>query len=72
MSNDKAIIYGKSKRKPYRGGKAIARSCRNHGSCEYCLGNRRYQTNKQLGKIKDQYYDLDSELGIEKTGTIMQ
>lgn len=60
MSEEKAIIYGKSKRKPYRGGKAVDRSCRNHGGCEYCLSNRRYQTNRQLGKIKDRLRDYNS------------
>lgn len=43
MSLDKAIEYGKEKRKPYKGAKAIACSCRNHGSCEWCKSNRLYQ-----------------------------
>lgn len=42
--NDKAIKYGKEKRKSYRGAKAVDRSCRNHGSCPYCANNR--QVNK--------------------------
>ena len=40
MSMDKAIAHGKEKRKPYRGSKAIDRTCRNHGSCPYCRQNR--------------------------------
>lgn len=40
---DKAIEHGKEKRKPYRGAKAVAYSCRNHGSCPYCRGNRTYK-----------------------------
>lgn len=32
MSLDKAIKFGKEKRKPYRKEKAIAPSCRNHGA----------------------------------------
>lgn len=40
MSNDNAIAHGKEKRKPYMGGKAIARSCRNHGLCCRCRDNR--------------------------------
>ena len=40
MSLEKAIIHGKEKRKPYYGAKAIARSCRNHGSCDWCRENR--------------------------------
>ena len=37
---DKAIVHGKEHRRPYRGAKAIFRSCRNHGSCPYCRDNR--------------------------------
>ena len=40
MSLDKAIEHGKEKRKPYRGAKAIDYTCRNHGSCDWCKGNR--------------------------------
>ena len=66
MSLDKAIKYGKEKRKPYRKAKAIDKSCRNHGSCKWCEGNR---LNKQTAMKKiaekeiikfrkeDNYYD---------------
>ena len=40
MALDKAIQHGKEHRKPYTGGKAIDRTCRNHGSCDWCKGNR--------------------------------
>ena len=40
MSFDKAIEHNKEHRKPYRGSKAIAGSCRCHGGCPYCLSNR--------------------------------
>ena len=43
MSLDKAIEHGKEKRKPYYGSKAFDCTCRNHGSCEVCKGNRLYQ-----------------------------
>lgn len=33
-------------RKPYRGSKAFDRTCRNHGSCEYCQGNRLHKYRK--------------------------
>lgn len=46
MSLDKAIEHGKEKRKPYKGAKAIDRTCRNHGSCEWCKGNRTYSKKK--------------------------
>ena len=61
MSFDKWL--GKSnnkkreKRKQYRGGKAIDKTCRNHGSCDWCLANRTYsQTKSQQSaesKLKD-------------------
>ena len=43
MSLDKAIKYGKEKRKPYRGSKAIDCTCRNHGTCKWCVENRKYK-----------------------------
>lgn len=54
MSMIKAIESGKEYRKPYRGAKAIAKSCRNHGSCEWCRMNRQY---KFLKKEVDFYND---------------
>ncbi len=46
MSLDKAIEHGKEHRKPYRGSKAVDKSCRNHGSCKWCLGNRTHKWRK--------------------------
>ena len=66
MSLDKAIKYGNEKRKPYTKAKAVCRSCRNHGGCPWCEGNR---LNKQTAMKKiaekeiikfrkeDNYYD---------------
>lgn len=48
MSLDKSIIHGKEHRKPYRGSKAIAQSCRNHGGCPWCEGNRQYADQKRV------------------------
>ena len=50
MSLDKAIEHGKEHRKPYHGSKAIDPSCRNHGGCPWCEGNRLYRTKKELEK----------------------
>lgn len=47
MSLDKAIKFGKEKRKPYSGCKAIARSCRNHGDCPWCKNGRIYKVKKR-------------------------
>ena len=50
MSLEKAIRYKKENRKQYKGSKDYDRSCRNHGSCEYCRMNREY---KNLRKMQE-------------------
>lgn len=40
---DKAIRHGKEKRKEYYGSKRFDRSCRCHGSCSWCRGNRLFK-----------------------------
>jgi len=40
MSFDKAVEFGKEKRKKFRRSKAVDVSCRNHGACLYCKLNR--------------------------------
>ena len=54
MGLDKAIIYGKEKRKPYTGDKAIDRTCRNNGTCGWCKENRLYQRNKAEAAAKQE------------------
>lgn len=44
MSFDKSYPNRKDHRKSYRGSKRFDRSCRNHGSCGYCEGNRKYSS----------------------------
>lgn len=60
MSLDKSIQSGKEHRKPYRGGKAIDKTCRNHGGCDWCLGNRTHKydirelaAEQELGEYDD-------------------
>lgn len=60
MSLDKSIQSGKEHRKPYRGGKAIDKTCRNHGGCDWCLRNRTHKYDKhklaaeqELGEYDD-------------------
>ncbi len=53
MSLDKAISHGKEHRKPYRGSKEIDRSCRNHGSCEWCRRNRLHKFRKNEEDLDD-------------------
>ena len=49
---DKAIASGKERRKPYRGAKAIDRSCRNHGGCLWCEWNRLHKDRAELARMK--------------------
>ncbi|MBR2258178.1 MAG: hypothetical protein IJ899_12780 [Blautia sp.] len=50
MGLEKAIIHGKEYRKPYTGAKAVSRSCRNHGGCQWCEENRKYRYRKENEK----------------------
>lgn len=53
MSLEKAILSGKEHRKWIgKSGyaKSIDLSCRNHGNCKWCKGNRTYNTRKKLLK----------------------
>lgn len=54
MGLEKAIDHGKEKRKPYKGAKAVDRTCRNHGSCEWCKGNRTYKNCKKELRIEQE------------------
>jgi len=61
MSLDKAIASGKEHRKSWRKinfAKYIDKSCRNHGECPYCKGNRLYNSKKRLQKANYQENDL--------------
>ena len=53
MGMEKAIKSGKEHRKEYRGAKAIAKSCRNGGSCKWCRMNRMYKNLKKMQKSID-------------------
>lgn len=41
MSLDKGITHGKEHRKPYYRSGKYDRTCRPHGSCDWCRDNRR-------------------------------
>ena len=58
MSMDKAIESGKEHRKKDYGSKAIDKSCRCHGDCLGCLGNRMYQRKKKKKKMLDREKDM--------------
>ena len=53
MGLEKSIKSGKEKRKSYRRSKSVDGSCRNHGGCDWCLGNRLHKYKKKELKIKD-------------------
>lgn len=42
------ITMSNTKRRPYTKSKRTDKTCRNHGSCDYCVRNRRYQYNKEM------------------------
>lgn len=59
MSLEKAIEHGKEKRKPYIGAKAVDCTCRNHGSCEWCKGNRTYKNSKKNLKAEQEIKEYE-------------
>ncbi len=58
MSLTKAIKYGKEHRKEYTGAKSVAPSCRNHKGCDWCKGNRTYQSAKQKQKTDEMLKEM--------------
>ena len=48
---NKAIASGKEHRKPYYGTQRFDRTCRCHGSCEWCKANRLYKTIRKEQKM---------------------
>lgn len=44
----------RTKRKPYTGSKAVDRTCRCHGSCLWCRGNREAALKRQVARLKDE------------------
>ena len=62
MSFDKAIKHGKTKRKQYRDlARRIDKTCRCHGSCEFCQGNRMYRTNKEKDRTDISVKEYEKE-----------
>ena len=53
MSLDKAIEHGNEHRKPYYRSKNFDLSCRNHGGCPTCFGNRMHKNIKNLMNAED-------------------
>jgi len=61
MSLDKAIEFGKEKRAQFRKSKRFDRTCRNHGKCPWCEGNRTFQARKEHKRIQSLEKLEDSE-----------
>ena len=59
MGLEKAIQHKKERRKPYKGSASFDRSCRNHGSCSYCVSNRTHAFRKELHRSLEAIKDLD-------------
>ena len=59
MSLDKAIRYGKERRKPYTGSKAIDGTCRNHRGCPWCEENRKH-------KFRDKHPETEDKSCIQQ------
>lgn len=59
MSLDKSIEHGKEKRKVYYGTKAIDSTCRNHGSCPVCEGNRKYKNLKREESMENRLREYE-------------
>ena len=62
---DKAIQHGREHRKPYRGPKAIDRTCCNNGTCEWCRSNRLYSSNKKIEKANLQLKEYAYLMSIQ-------
>lgn len=64
MGMEKEIEHKKEHRKPYRGAKAVERTCRNHGGCKWCKGNRMYKHDKKKLRAKQEL----EEYGLNNMG----
>jgi hypothetical protein len=63
MSFDNDYPNRKDRRQPYYRSKRFDRSCRNHGGCPYCEGNRTHH-NKRREPIEDCEEDHSDLLGL--------
>lgn len=65
MSLDKAIAHKKEKRRPYRKSKAFDPTCRNHGSCAWCVENRKHKfREKHPQEPMDEQFEQTNQLRV--------
>ena len=67
---DEATEMGKTYRKDYSKSKAFDRSCRCHGGCPYCEGNRKHNSHRhqpadEVRQLKNGYLGYDPEQAEE-------
>lgn len=48
----KSNIMSRTVKKSYTGSKRFDKTCRNHGGCPYCEGNRTYSNRKRKEQFK--------------------
>ncbi len=53
MGLEQAIKHKKEKRKPYYDSRRFDVTCRNHGSCPWCKGNRLHKKEQEEERLKD-------------------
>ena len=66
MSLEKAIEHNKERRKPFSKetgtyAKFIDCTCRNHGSCYWCLSNRTYKNQKRELSSEEQLEEFEEK-----------
>lgn len=54
MSFDTDYPNRKDRRKPFRRSASFDRSCRNHGDCDYCQGNRTHRNLRRAPVLTDE------------------
>ena len=61
MSLYQSIVHGKEHRNKFylNSNKFCSKSCRNHGTCDWCQGNRLY--NQKRDMLKVDYQELEDE-----------
>jgi hypothetical protein len=57
MPLDKAIQYGKERRKPYYDSRRFDYTCRNNGKCSYCVSNRTHSNRRNEYRAQKESMD---------------
>ena len=65
MGLEKAIEHGKEHRKKWSFAKSVDKRCRNHGGCEWCLGNRTHKNKRRMEEADYEDFNATKELSNE-------